>query len=201
MKNTSKFIAVLVGSVLLGNTANAWYDWNRSSDNGGSNGNSGNSFQVRAANCSPATALTYLEFNNVKALIETGGSMWQNRSTGDASYEVPAGSNLTVIYAGSLWMGGVDVNNQLKLAALTFRQGEEFWTGPLTVNPGSGNPAIEIYDHGPAEIEPDVCLEYDKFYITTRQEVAEFNAWFECSQIQIVTQRLLTRVIQYLRVS
>ena len=33
---------------------------------------------TRAAACAPATGLRDLEWNNVRALIETGGSMWQN---------------------------------------------------------------------------------------------------------------------------
>ncbi len=94
---------------------------------------------LKGANCSPATAKLILEFNDVKALIEQGGSMFQNRAAGVASYEIPKGSGLHVIYAGALWMGGTDVNGQLKLAALRYRQGNDFWPGPLTVNPGTGN--------------------------------------------------------------
>ena len=37
-------------------------------------------------------------------------------------------------------------------------------------------------DYGPAEITPDQCIKYDQFYVTTRQEVELFNAWYECSQ-------------------
>jgi len=31
----------------------------------------------RAASCTPPTGSSYLELNNVKALIHTGGNMWQ----------------------------------------------------------------------------------------------------------------------------
>jgi len=143
-----------------------------------------NSLQLKSAGCSPATGRKILEFNNVSALIETGGSMWQDRSRNEAAYEVPAGSGEKVIYAGSIWMGGLDVNNQLKLAALTFREGNDFWTGPLSVIPGTGNsnPDVGLKDYGPAEIDPETCMEYDQFYITTRMEVEEFNAWYICSQ-------------------
>jgi hypothetical protein len=40
------------------------------------------SFFSKAANCTPATSRKFLEFNNVSALIETGGSMWLDRSRG-----------------------------------------------------------------------------------------------------------------------
>ena len=177
----NKITLLLIAFIFFGNHASAWYDHSKST-NGNAGGKPANSFQLKAANCSPASTFGYLEFNNVKALIETGGSMYQNRSTNSPSYEVPVGSGETVIYAGALWMGGVDVNNQLKLAALTFRQGNDFWTGPLSVTPGTGNPAIAIKDYGPATVEPETCLEYDNFYITTKQEVTEFNGWFECTQ-------------------
>ena len=34
----------------------------------------------RAAGCAPATGIMDMEWNNVRALIETGGSMWQDRA-------------------------------------------------------------------------------------------------------------------------
>src|SRR5690554_6476550 len=41
------------------------------------------------ANCPPSDAKLFLEFNDVRALVEAGGALWQNRQTGTASYEVP----------------------------------------------------------------------------------------------------------------
>ena len=40
---------------------------------------------TKGANCSPATAKLYMEFNDVRALIEQGGSMFQNRAAGVAA--------------------------------------------------------------------------------------------------------------------
>ena len=146
------------------------------------------------ANCSPATAKITMEFNDVKALIEQGGSMFQNRQAGVAAYEVPKGSGLNVIYAGALWMGGTDVNGQLKLAALRFRQGNDFWPGPLTVNPGTGsyNPLGPVgddvvRDFGDANIQPDQCIAYDQFYTIRKAEIIRFNIKFECDN-GIVTE-------------
>ena len=125
----------------------------------------------KGANCSPATAKLTMEFNDVRALIEQGGSMFQNRQAGIAAYEVPKGSNRFAIFAGALWMGGTDVNGQLKLAALRYRSGNDFWPGPLTVNPGSGNynPLFPVGDNvvrdfGEANIDPNQCIAYDQFY-------------------------------------
>ena len=112
---------------------------------------------LRAAACAPATALRDLEWNNVRALIETGGSLWQDRATSQASYEVPKGGGVSSLYAGALWMGGISPDQQLKLAAVTFRgTGNDFWTGPLTNN-------------GSAEVDNDVCSQYDEFFVSTRR--------------------------------
>jgi hypothetical protein len=142
----------------------------------------------KGANCSPATAKLTMEFNDVRALIEQGGSMFQNRQAGVSAYEVPKGSGLHCIYAGALWMGGTDVNGQLKLAALRYRQGNDFWPGPLTVTPGSGNydplgPVGDdaVRDFGEANIDPDQCIAYDKFYTIRKAEVIRFNIWWECN--------------------
>ena len=47
-----------------------------------------------------SSVTTFLDLNNVSALIENGGNMWQNRNFNDAAYEVPKGSGETVIFAG-----------------------------------------------------------------------------------------------------
>jgi hypothetical protein len=98
------------------------------------NSNSGQStgLKSRAANCAPATHSTVMEFNNVRATIHTGGDMWWDFIR--ARYEVPINSNRHSLFAGALWMGGLDANQQLKIAALRFRQGNDYWTGPLTVD-------------------------------------------------------------------
>ncbi|SFT69315.1 hypothetical protein SAMN05216474_1853 [Lishizhenia tianjinensis] len=152
-------------------------------------GNGGNgSVIVPKANCPNSNARLFTDFNDVRALIEVGGSLWQNRTTGSASYEVPVGSGNHVIFSGSIWMGGTDVNGQLKLAAVKFRtQGNDFWGGPLSVTIGSGNfdpnaPVGDdaIRDFGAATIDPDVCIEYDKFFTIEKSEVIKFNLKYEC---------------------
>ena len=61
------------------------------------------------------------QFNDVKAQLETGGLLFLDRANGLATYRVPKNSQSTLIYAAALWMGGLDVNGQLKLAAVKFR--------------------------------------------------------------------------------
>ena len=145
----------------------------------------------KAAGCAPATSLIFLELNNVRAMIETGGTMWRIRSTGASGYEVPKGTGLTAIYTGSLWMGGKDINNQLKLAALRYKNGDDYWTGPLSSpqNKGNFDPAIPQNaesdirkDYGEATIDAATCNEYDKFFTMRKQDVITFRAWYNCNE-------------------
>jgi hypothetical protein len=117
-----------------------------------------------AAGCAPATDLIYLEFNNVRTRVEAGGLWWQDRPNGSADYEVPIGSNSYALFAGGLWLGGTDVNGQLKAAASLFGNGVDYWTGPLRID-------------GTAEIDPTVCDQYNRFFEISRAEVAQFVAY------------------------
>lgn len=126
-----------------------------------------------AAGCLPGAAFKYLEINNVRTQVHTGGDMWWNFE--DADYEIPAGSGKMSLFSASLWLGGVDVNNQLKLAAVRYRQGpnsgspgvgNDYWPGPLTID-------------GTASITGSVCAEYDKMWYITREEVDEYLAWWD----------------------
>ena len=124
--------------------------------------------ESRVAGCAPSTAIRDLEYNNVKALIETGGSMWQNRSVGRGSYEVPKDGGLSVLYAGALWMGGQSLDNQLKLAAIQYRfDGNDYWPGPLT-------------NDGSASVDEEVCAEWDRFFVSERVDSQRHRAWFDC---------------------
>lgn len=111
--------------------------------------------QKESATCLPATNSNQLTINNVRAYIETNGTMWFKEI---AQYEVPRGSGKTSMFAAALWIGGRDVSGQLKLAAVRFRQnGDDYWTGPLTVEGAS--------------INQQTCSKYDKHFKITRAEV------------------------------
>ena len=115
------------------------------------------------AGCSPSSAYDWLDINNVKARINAGGDMWWDLPGGVGSkYFIPKEGSATSMFSGSLWIGGLDINNQLKLAAQRYRQvGIDYWTGPLTTD-------------GTASIDEAVCAQYDQFYKVTRAEVDEF---------------------------
>lgn len=145
----------------------------------------------KSANCAPTSNSLTMSFNDVSAFLQQGGRLFENPGSGGvAAYEIPKGSGKKAIFAGSLWMGGVDANGQLKLAAVRFLQlGQDFWSGPLTVNAGSGNydpnvPAGDdvVRDFGPADIQPDQCVKYDKFFTIRKGEVILFKSWWDSQQ-------------------
>ncbi len=137
------------------------------------------------AGCSPATAITYLELNNVRCRIDgTKGGMWMERATSTSGYEVPKGSGSFSIFAGALWMGGLDVNGQLKLAAFTYGQGgNDFWPGPLNVYT--------------AEIDAATCAKWDKYFYITRDEVDQFVAWWNSGKTDPANYTIPQSILNY----
>jgi len=45
--------------------------------------------QHKAANCPPPTHTTFMELNNVRAMIHTAGNLWQIPNQNYSMYEVP----------------------------------------------------------------------------------------------------------------
>ena len=89
-----------------------------------------------------AQTFNYLDINQVKARVNSGGDLHWDPATGNSSYECPKGSGKNWSGAASLWIGGLDVGNQLKVAAQTYHQsGTDFWPGPLDVVTASTNSA------------------------------------------------------------
>ena len=128
-----------------------------------SKGNNTRSLKGTTAGCTPSSTFAWLNINNARVRVNAGGDMWWDLPGGTGSkYYIPANGSATSLYAGSLWIAGLDINQQLKCAAVRFRQvGNDFWTGPLTTD-------------GTAAIDPETCMQYDKMYTITRAEVDEF---------------------------
>ena len=118
-----------------------------------------------AALCSPGANFKWLEINNVRTRINTGGDMWWDFEV--AQYEIPKGSKKMSMFAAALWIGGIDANGQLKLAAHRYRQvGNDYFPGPLTTD-------------GFASITSDVCAKWDKIHYITRPEVDDFLTYWD----------------------
>lgn len=120
-----------------------------------------------AAGCSAASGFRFLDINNVRTRINTGGDMWWDLPGGiGAQYYIPKSGTATSMFSGSLWIGGLDINNQLKLAAIRYRQvGNDYWPGPLTTD-------------GTAAVDQETCAKYDRHSLITRLEVDEFLQWW-----------------------
>jgi hypothetical protein len=117
------------------------------------------------AGCAAGAAFTDLYVNNVRCRINTGGDMWWDLQ-GVAKYFIPGNTQKTSMFSASLWIGGLDINGQLKLAAQRYRgNGNDYWPGPLTID-------------GNANIPSDVCLEYDRHFKITKAEVEAFRRWW-----------------------
>ena len=127
------------------------------------NGPQTRNLKQTTAGCTPSSTFAWLNINNARVRVNAGGDMWWDLPGGSgAKYYIPANGSATSLYAGSLWIAGMDINNQLKCAAIRFRQvGNDFWTGPLTID-------------GTASIDAATCMEYDKMYNITRAEVDDF---------------------------
>jgi hypothetical protein len=187
MKRKIKYLSFLVSMAIAGN-AMAYHE--PSGSKSGKKGNEGASpVAAKGAGCAPASARLTMSFNDVSAQLESGGLLFLDRQNNIATYRVPKSGNVTSIYAGSLWMGGVDVNGQLKLAAVTYRQdGNDFWAGPLTVIPETGNydPSVPqgdttVRDHGEGNITAERCLFYDRIFTIRKAEVIAYIQWWECN--------------------
>ena len=158
MKNIFRFLltALLVVSAVIPGKADV-YKYEQT-------GSKGQRAQT-AAGCSPSSSFEWLDINNVRTRINAGGDMWWDLPGGTGSkYYIPANGSATSLYAGSLWIAGVDINGQLKCAALRFRQvGNDYYTGPLTTD-------------GRATIDDVTCASWDKIFKINRAQVDEFLA-------------------------
>lgn len=102
----------------------------------------------RAA-CTRPTKQIEMEINNVRARLLTSGNLWY-----DANYIVPkpAPGQLPVsaLFAGGVWIGGVDRAKNIRVSAVTYRnEGFDWFTGPLDLNGAT---------------EKEVCDNWDRFF-------------------------------------
>lgn len=161
MKNIVKNISFVVMAMAI-SASSYGREGERTAQQGNSNNNNGG--PGLAVNCTPSKKVILLSYNNASTFIYSNGLLWQNRANGVAGYEVPANSGRFALYSGGLWLGGTDVNGQLKAAVSTFGNGNDYWTGPLDTT-------------GNAEIQPDQCEFYDRFDTVRKADVQQFVAW------------------------
>ncbi|MGV3596983.1 MAG: T9SS type A sorting domain-containing protein [Bacteroidota bacterium] len=126
----------------------------------------GQKLQRKAAACEPATFQADLDINNVRARILNGGDMWWDLNS-VAKYEIPKVNDANTIrknslFAGAIWIGGLDPGGNLKVAAMTYRQsGSDYYPGPLDTA-------------GSASTEAGRCKFYDKIFKINRTDLMAF---------------------------
>ena len=121
--------------------------------------------RTKAAVCKRAQSTAELNINNVRAQINGYGNMWYDGSV--AQYHIPKNGNTSPLYCAALWIGGTDVNDQLRIAALRFGQnGDDYWPGPLKID-------------NTAAVDLEVCNRYDKHYVITKAEVMELISHYQ----------------------
>jgi hypothetical protein len=133
---------------------------------------SGKGHLRNAASCAPASASAQLDVNNVRCLLHNGGDMWWDL-TDNPRYEIPKVSDPAMArhsaFAASLWIGGLDIDGNLRVAAQTYRQrGNDFFPGPLTQT---------------GAVTGEVCDEWNKMFKINKAEIDAFRAaWLASSQ-------------------
>ena len=77
-------------------------------------------------------SVAYLDINQIRALIGSGGMNFYDKANGKAAFEYPAGSGKTTIFCSSLWIGAKS-NGLLYLAGERYRSSgvRDFYPGPV----------------------------------------------------------------------
>lgn len=81
-----------------------------------------------------------IDINNVKTTLYGTGNFFRMRGgeNSDQGYYVPSNDIKSTIFQNTMWIGGLDADDSLHLAAVRFNQvGEDFWSGPLRVTDAS----------------------------------------------------------------
>lgn len=109
------------------------------------------------------SGVEWLDVNQVNAALLAGADMHWDLD--HAGYEVPKNSGRNVIFAASLWIGGLDNGGNLHQAAMTYRQtGNDFWPGPLDTISGT--------------IDSAGSFAFDKIWKLDRWQIDEFRTMF-----------------------
>ncbi|MBI9032893.1 MAG: hypothetical protein JEZ03_00340 [Bacteroidales bacterium] len=167
MKSLLRYLIFALAGVFLVSSAHA-------EEYKGSNGGNKSTKEIKniAAGCLQGSSFKYLDVNNVRVRINSGGDMWWDFEKGD--YEIPAGSGKTSMFSASLWIGGMDKDENLKLAAIRYR------SGPTNSGTGDGTDYFPgpLNTDGTASTDAVTCAEWDKLFAISRNEVDDYLAWW-----------------------
>ncbi len=118
------------------------------------------------AECRSAEAQIDMEINNVRARLLSGGDVWWDlANTGKyiVPKTLPGQQEVSSIFAGAVWIGGLDPAGNLKIAAVDFRRdgNTDYFTGPIDPVTGS--------------TDSEVCEAWDRFFRVLATNVESHN--------------------------
>jgi len=121
-------------------------------------------------NCDNSTSQYDMSLNNVRARLLGGGDVWWDGNNGRYIVpKVPPGQEeVSSIFAGAVWLGGVDPAGNLKVAAQQYGRSSgdfDYWPGPLDPDDG--------------QTEQEICAKWDKFFPVFGEEIDEHLRNFE----------------------
>ncbi|MFN8309440.1 MAG: hypothetical protein U0T73_05705 [Chitinophagales bacterium] len=107
------------------------------------------SYKTEAGDCRTPVSQYDMSINNVRCKLLNAGDMWWDFD--NAKYEVPKGDGLSTpinaIFAGAIWVSGLDAGGNLKIAAQLYRQGNsDFWSGPLDDQGNVSSGVCDLWD-------------------------------------------------------
>ena len=112
----------------------------------------------------------FLDINNVSALITDNSNIHWDATNSETKYFVPKQKNTSPLFTSAMWIGGY-VNNQIRTAAMTYRQnGVDFWPGPI--------------DPTTATIDTATMSAYNHVWKVNRFDVANFIYFWNAGQVQ-----------------
>ena len=130
----------------------------------------GNATATLREDCAQSRSSIDQDINNVRARLLGGGDVWWDLSNG--RYIVPkvdpasGETEVSAIFAGSVWLGGFAPGENLKVAAQTYRQsGNDFWAGPL--NEATGGTTNDT-----------VCLNWDRHFEVLGTEIDDARRYW-----------------------
>jgi len=129
-----------------------------------------NRIQARTGDCSQGSAQIDLDINNIRARLLNTGDLWWDRNA--AKYGAPKLTNEQIakgerqpnpIFAGALWLSGLNSGGQLRIAAVTYSVGgTDFFPGPMANNIST--------------ITKDQCNKFNRFFEVKGADIKKFIA-------------------------
>ena len=120
--------------------------------------------------CRSAESQIDMEINNVRARLLAGGDVWWDLAQ-TGKYIVPktepGQQEVSSIFAGAVWIGGLDPAGNLKIAAVDYRRDGEtdFFSGPIDPVTGS--------------TDSEICEAWDRFFRVLATNVEKHNATWD----------------------